>query len=86
MIVSDDDAVVLIGLESTLRFETNFFFLCSTVMQDELETAMRNVGITSLDEASPDLVHTGDVDHLVPASRAHPYARAIAKGRRDSKI
>lgn len=56
-------------------------------MQDELETAMRNVGITSLDEASPDLVHTGDVDHLVPASRAHPYARAIAKGRRrDSKI
>jgi L-lactate dehydrogenase (cytochrome) len=51
-------------------------------MQDELETAMRNIGITSLAEASPDLVHTGDVDHLVPASRSHPYARAIAKGRR----
>ncbi|KAJ6179324.1 hypothetical protein N7519_009785 [Penicillium mononematosum] len=52
------------------------------IMQDELETAMRNIGITSLAEASPDLVHTGDVDHLVPASRSHPYARAIAKGRR----
>lgn len=51
-------------------------------MQDELETAMRNIGITSLAEAAPDLVHTGDVDHLVPASRSHPYARAIAKGRR----
>lgn len=52
------------------------------VMQDELETAMRNVGITSLDQASPDLLHTADVDHLVPSSRSHPYARAIAKGRR----
>lgn len=57
------------------------------VMQDELETAMRNIGITSLDQASPDYVHTGDVDHLVPASRSHPYARAIAKGRkRSSKL
>lgn len=56
-------------------------------MQDELETAMRNIGITSLDQASPDYVHTGDVDHLVPASRSHPYARAIAKGRkRSSKL
>ncbi|KAJ5914536.1 hypothetical protein N7504_003419 [Penicillium tannophilum] len=57
------------------------------IMQDELETAMRNIGITSLDQASPDYVHTGDVDHLVPASRSHPYARAIAKGRkRSSKL
>ncbi|KAJ5673905.1 hypothetical protein N7462_009344 [Penicillium macrosclerotiorum] len=56
-------------------------YMFSPVMQDELETAMRNIGITSLDQASPDLVHTGDVDHLVPASRSHPYARAIAKGR-----
>lgn len=54
----------------------------SAVMQDELETAMRNNGITALDQASPDLVHTADVDHLVPTSRAHPYARAVAKGRR----
>ncbi|KAJ5184024.1 hypothetical protein N7492_001640 [Penicillium capsulatum] len=52
------------------------------VMQDELETAMRNIGITSLDQASPDLLHTADVDHLVPSSRSHPYARGIAKGRR----
>lgn len=50
-------------------------------MQDELEVAMRNIGITSLDQASPDLVHTGDIDHLVPASKSHPYARAVAKGR-----
>lgn len=50
-------------------------------MQDELETAMRNTGITSLDQATPDLVHTGDVDHLVPSSRSHPYARAVVRGR-----
>ncbi|KAJ5708631.1 hypothetical protein N7488_008432 [Penicillium malachiteum] len=56
------------------------------IMQDELETAMRNIGITSLDQASPDYVHTGDVDHLVPGSNSHPYARATAKGRRGSKL
>ncbi|KAI9042546.1 putative mitochondrial cytochrome b2 [Aspergillus affinis] len=52
------------------------------IIKDELETAMRNTGITSLDEAGPDLVHTGDVDHLVPLARQHPYARKVAKGRR----
>lgn len=59
---------------------------CAIVMQDELETAMRNIGITSLDQASPDMLHTGDVDHLVPATEAHPYARGIAKGRRGAKL
>lgn len=43
---------------------------------------MRNNGITSLDQASPDLVNTADIDHLVPASHNHPYARAVAKSRR----
>ena len=43
---------------------------------------MRNAGIASLDQASPELVNTGDIDHLVPAARAHPYARAVARGRR----
>lgn len=56
------------------------------VMQDELQTAMRNCGITSLDEANADLVHTGDVDHMVPSTRSHPYARKVAKGRRGSKL
>ncbi|OJJ44734.1 hypothetical protein ASPZODRAFT_27373 [Penicilliopsis zonata CBS 506.65] len=34
------------------------------IIQDELEVAMRNIGITSLNQAHPDLVHTGDIDHL----------------------
>lgn len=50
-------------------------------MQDELQTAMRNNGITTLEEASPDLVHTGDVDHLVPSGRGHPYARKVARSK-----
>ncbi|KAJ5094701.1 hypothetical protein N7456_010562 [Penicillium angulare] len=54
------------------------------IMQDELETAMRNIGITSLDQASPDFVHTGAIDHLVPSSRSHPYASAKAKSRKRS--
>ena len=54
-------------------------------MKDELETAMRNTGITSLDQAGPHLVNTGDIDHLVPGSATHPYARMVAKGRGSPK-
>ncbi|KAJ5747792.1 uncharacterized protein N7511_009488 [Penicillium nucicola] len=75
-----------VGMGRSVLFATNYgqdgVEHLVDIIQDELETAMRNVGITSLAEASPDLVHTGDIDHLVPASRSHPYARAIAKGRR----
>lgn len=51
-------------------------------MKDELETAMRLNGITSLEEAHPGLVNTSDVDYLVPDSASHPYARSVARGRR----
>ncbi|KAJ5881799.1 uncharacterized protein N7529_000471 [Penicillium soppii] len=75
-----------VGMGRSMLFATNYgqegVEHLIDIMQDELETSMRNVGITSLAEATPDLVHTGDVDHLVPASRVHPYARTIAKGRR----
>jgi L-lactate dehydrogenase (cytochrome) len=55
-------------------------------MRDELETAMRNTGITSLDEAGPEMLHTGDVDHLVPGGDLHPYARKLAKSRRQNHL
>ncbi|CAG8891096.1 unnamed protein product [Penicillium egyptiacum] len=75
-----------VGMGRSMLFATNYgqegVEHLIDIMQDELETAMRNIGITSLAEASPDLVHTGDVDHLVPASRSHPYAQAIARRRR----
>ncbi|KAL2223395.1 putative mitochondrial cytochrome b2 [Thermoascus aurantiacus ATCC 26904] len=79
-----------VGMGRSMLFATNYgqegVEHLIDIMRDELETAMRNNGITSLDEASPDLVHTADVDHLVPASRSHPYARAVAKGRRRQAV
>jgi L-lactate dehydrogenase (cytochrome) len=65
------------------------FFLPGLVIREEFETAMKNNGITSVSEASPELVNTGGVDHLVPAGRLHPYARKITRGpkhHRTSKI
>ncbi|EEH18490.2 hypothetical protein PABG_07551 [Paracoccidioides brasiliensis Pb03] len=50
------------------------------IMKDELEGAMRLVGITSLDEARPELVNTADIDHLIPNSASHPYARSVSRG------
>ena len=52
------------------------------VLKDELETAMRLVGITDLSEAHPGLVHTGAIDHLVPDRIGeHPYAKWRTKSK-----
>ncbi|EEP80734.1 conserved hypothetical protein [Uncinocarpus reesii 1704] len=56
------------------------------IMRDELEGAMRLVGITSINQAVPELVHTGDIDHLVPDSANHPYARSLSSRRPPSKL
>ncbi|KAI1473586.1 FMN-dependent dehydrogenase-domain-containing protein [Daldinia eschscholtzii] len=45
------------------------------VLVDELVTTMQMCGTTSLDQVHPGLLHTGAVDHLVPGSEEHPYAR-----------
>ncbi|KAI1738499.1 mitochondrial cytochrome-like protein b2 [Xylaria scruposa] len=45
------------------------------ILTDELETTMQQCGITSLDQVHPGLLHTGAVDHLVPGSEEHPYAK-----------
>ncbi|KAL8785361.1 MAG: hypothetical protein Q9213_003426 [Squamulea squamosa] len=45
------------------------------MLKDELSVAMALVGITSLDQAHPGLVNTNDVDHLVPTTEGHPYAK-----------
>ncbi|KAE8353922.1 FMN-dependent dehydrogenase-domain-containing protein [Aspergillus coremiiformis] len=75
-----------VGMGRSMLFATNYgqegVEHLIDIMKDELETAMRNNGITTLEEAGPHLVHTADVDHLVPESRQHPYARKVARGRR----
>lgn len=45
------------------------------IMRDELEVAMRNCGVTRMEEVGPELVNTGDLDWLVPAGEGHPYVR-----------
>lgn len=55
-------------------------------MRDELEGAMRNIGITSLDQAGPQYINTADIDHLVPESASHPYARSVSRSKRSSKL
>ncbi|KAI1609001.1 cytochrome b2 [Exophiala viscosa] len=48
------------------------------IMKDELETAMRLVGITSLDQAHPGLLNTCDINHLVTRTiEASPMALPV---------
>lgn len=54
------------------------------ILKDELETAMQQIGITSLSQARPDLLNTTDVDRYVYMGDRHPYARKIV--RRQSKL
>lgn len=45
------------------------------IFKDELETAMRLIGITDLSQVHPGLVNTADIDHLVSRTAGHPYAK-----------
>ncbi|KAI8205233.1 hypothetical protein K4K52_004392 [Colletotrichum sp. SAR 10_76] len=51
------------------------------LLKEEMESAMKLIGIKNLAEAHPGLVNTADVDHLVPAGIGHPYARLPPKPR-----
>lgn len=50
-------------------------------MRDELETSMKLLGITDLSQVHPGLVNTLDVDHLIPSTVDHPYAKWSPKSR-----
>ncbi|KEF62069.1 L-lactate dehydrogenase (cytochrome) [Exophiala aquamarina CBS 119918] len=45
------------------------------VLKDEVETAMRLVGLRSLANADASMVNTAELDALVPRGSRHPYAR-----------
>lgn len=45
------------------------------ILRDEMESAMKLIGIKDLSEVHPGLVNTSDVDHLVPDSEEHAYAK-----------
>lgn len=42
---------------------------------------MKLLGIKDLSEVHPGLVNTLDVDHLVPSTPGHPYAKWSPKSR-----
>ena len=48
--------------------------LCS-ILKDELETAMRLLGVTDVEGLGPGLVNTRDVDHLVPGGEGHDWIK-----------
>lgn len=45
------------------------------LLKDEMESVMKLLGIKDLSEVHPGLVNTSDVDHLVPSTPDHPYAK-----------
>ncbi|OAP56788.1 hypothetical protein AYL99_08900 [Fonsecaea erecta] len=52
------------------------------MLKDEFEVAMRNIGVTSLQECGPEYVNTGAIDRLVVKRRDHPYAVSWAQDMR----
>jgi L-lactate dehydrogenase (cytochrome) len=44
------------------------------ILKDEFQVAMKNCGLTSLEECGPEYVNTGEIDALVMKRREHAYA------------
>jgi L-lactate dehydrogenase (cytochrome) len=58
------------------------------ILRDEFEVAMRNIGVTSLQECGPEYVNSGAIDRWVVKSREHPFAVGWAEqnqGRREGR-
>ncbi|KAK5442674.1 hypothetical protein LTS15_010881 [Exophiala xenobiotica] len=51
------------------------------ILEAELATAMQLVGITSLDQAHPGLVNTGELEALIYRGDDHPWARKPQRAR-----
>ena len=51
-----------------------------------MESVMKLIGIKDLSEVHPGLVNTSNVDHLVPSSDEHPYAKWRPKRREQAKL
>ncbi|EME46507.1 hypothetical protein DOTSEDRAFT_70495 [Dothistroma septosporum NZE10] len=51
------------------------------ILKEEMESAMKLLGIHDLSQIHPGLVNTSDVDHLVPSTAEHPYAKWRPKAR-----
>jgi len=56
------------------------------ILKDEFEVAMRNCGLTCIEDCGPEYVNTGAIDRLVVKSRAHPYAVSFTGPAREMKL
>lgn len=45
------------------------------IYKDELKTSMQLIGITDVDQASPDMVNTAMLEPLIRSSESHPWIR-----------
>ncbi|KUJ16003.1 uncharacterized protein LY89DRAFT_708040 [Mollisia scopiformis] len=59
----------------SLMYSTDGVEHLTQILKDELETAMKLCGITSIDEAHPGLLNTRDIDHLVSNGDTHPHIK-----------
>ncbi|KAK3624699.1 hypothetical protein LTR56_020850 [Elasticomyces elasticus] len=64
-----------------LNYGTEGAELLVEILKDEMESVMKLLGIKDLSECHPGLVNTADVDHLVPLTDEHPYAKWRPKPR-----
>ncbi|ERF75597.1 hypothetical protein EPUS_04577 [Endocarpon pusillum Z07020] len=76
----------LVTRDANRSLYSRIWFRPRVMRNDELEVAMRNCGVTSLEEVGPWLVNTADLDHLVPAEEGHPYARDWRRGKRENGL
>jgi L-lactate dehydrogenase (cytochrome) len=58
------------------------------IYKDELESAMKLSGVTSLDEAHPGMVNTAGVDRMVRRGQGHPWIEwmPVPGGRRAARL
>ena len=50
-------------------------------MKDEFDTTMRMMGCTDLSQLHPDMLNTGNIDHLIPKRGISPLGQKAPKAK-----
>ena len=58
----------------------------TTVLKDEVTTALQLSGLKTLDDADPVMVNTAELDLLVPRGARHQYAVKRVGARREHRL
>lgn len=77
LVYGQEGAEHLIQSRQTLPKNGTLFYTNNIpVLKDEIEVSMKLSGLTNLDQASPELLNTSDVDHLVRSALRFPALTA----------